>query len=72
MKNLVGKSDFLRGLAPGESAVWFPKEGENPEQVMRLFTATACRLAVKISQRSAMVVLLDSVPVQCVIVTKAK
>ncbi|QYC52655.1 hypothetical protein [Salmonella phage SSBI34] len=71
MKNLVGKSDFLRGLAPGESAVWNVK-GKDVEKEMRLFTATACRLAVTITQRAALLVMADNIPLHCVIVTKVK
>lgn len=70
MINVMGRSDFIRAIAPGETAVWYGKPGESIEIEMRANTATCCRLACKITQKAAMMVLLDAVPVPCVVVTK--
>lgn len=70
MKNVAGKTETLKALNPGQSAVWICTEAGKVERDMRLFTATACRLKFKIVQSSAIIVKVNDLPVESIIITR--
>lgn len=55
MKNITGKTELLKALSVGESALWVCEKDRLPSREMALFKALSLKLKIKLSQKLAVV-----------------
>lgn len=71
-KNMIGRTDLIRSLSVGESAIWhYDPITTTADKQQKLFTATLTRLeGIKIKQSTALIVIPGVVPSHVVVIER--
>ena len=71
--NFFGMSDTVRrAVSSKDGAVWFIREGKSVQVESARLTATACRLDVKITIKTVLLVTDDAAPGKAIVIKAAE